>query len=651
MNFIAPLAALSALIAAPIIALYMLRLRRREVVVPSNFLWQQVLQDREANAPWQKLKRNLLLFLQLLILAALVFSLMRPFIEVPTVTVGRTAIVLDASASMSAIDVAPSRFEAAKAQVRTLIDAMNPGDQVALIVAGTRAEVAQNYTGDKNLLLGAVDTLPAVGTGAADWGAALTLAAAGGVGAQEFSILLVSDGGLSGDLATTYGDVKFVRIGTQDSNVGISALSSANDPANGAQIYARLTNYGSQPAEVIFSVELDSQLFEAKTYNVPASSAVDVILNNLPDEFSAIKGQVTYPANSTVQDFFPLDDTAYAVFDPATAGDVLLLTRGNRFLEQGFSSLTEWTVFAGDVDQGIPEEPYDLYVFDSWLPDTLPDANMLIINPPNSTDLFTVGAETTQSKVLNVLKDDPRTRYLKFNDVNIRSFRPLIDLTSGETWSDALVTAQGGDMIVAGTQNGRRIAVIGFALQNSDLPLRIAYPILLANLTEWYRAPRAITVQESLTPGQTLSITPRTDAETVRVTAPDGAITTLTVDKPVLIMADTRKIGLYTVDVYKGADVVQSERFAVNLFDPNESQIATRTPVFGTTTLTTAGQEERGQREFWPWLALAALAVLMLEWLIYHRRAGLQLPRLFNRPTSDGSTPARGFGLFPGVRR
>src|SRR5215218_1516780 len=102
MAFLTPLGLLLGALAVPIILLYMLRLRRRDVQVSSTMLWQQVLRDREANTPWQRLRRNLLLIVQLLVLAALAFALARPFIEVPAVTTGRIALLIDASASMNA---------------------------------------------------------------------------------------------------------------------------------------------------------------------------------------------------------------------------------------------------------------------------------------------------------------------------------------------------------------------------------------------------------------------------------------------------------------------------------------------------------------------------------------------------------------------
>src|SRR5260370_34853185 len=109
MSFLAPAALALSALAIPIILLYMLRLRRRDIPVSSTMLWQQLLRDREANAPWQRLKRNLLMLLQLLILAALVIALARPFIAVPTVTSGRTVLLIDASASLNPTAVQPHR--------------------------------------------------------------------------------------------------------------------------------------------------------------------------------------------------------------------------------------------------------------------------------------------------------------------------------------------------------------------------------------------------------------------------------------------------------------------------------------------------------------------------------------------------------------
>jgi hypothetical protein len=136
-------------------------------------------------------------------------------------------------------------------------------------------------------------------------------------------------------------------------------------------------------------------------------------------------------------------------------------------------------------------------------------------------------------------------------------------------------------------------------------------------------------VGDALKVGQSLAIRPPLDAAAVRITLPDSTERTLPVDRETLAFADTQTPGLYKLDILNGDKVIQSQPFAVNLFDPGESDIA---PVqqlkLGGTTIATTGREEVGQREFWQEAALLALLVLLIEWFVYHRR--LRVPTLMS---------------------
>ncbi|MEO0564743.1 MAG: VWA domain-containing protein, partial [Chloroflexota bacterium] len=191
MSFLTPLGFLGLLLAGPVILMYMLRLRRREVVVSSTFLWEQVLQDNEANTPWQRLRRNLLLLLQLLILALLAFALARPFITVPAVSTGQIALLLDASASMNATDTeGATRFEAAQAEALAIIDTMTADDTMTVIRVAGAPEVLVPQTGDRVLLREAVQNATPSDS-RADWNAALTLAAGtADANTEDFSVVV-----------------------------------------------------------------------------------------------------------------------------------------------------------------------------------------------------------------------------------------------------------------------------------------------------------------------------------------------------------------------------------------------------------------------------------------------------------------------------
>jgi len=635
MSFLTPLALLLAVLAIPILLLYMLRLRRRETPVSSTYLWVQVLRDREANTPWQRLRRNLLLILQLLLLALLIFALMRPYVETPAVSAGRVTVLLDASASMNATDVSPTRFAAAQQAALDIVNTLSAGDAMTVIRVANAPEVLANATDDRNLLRQAIrGARPS--QGAADWSAALTLAAAKAVGVEDYNVVIISDGGLPPDVPAIPGEVRYVPIGASGENVGLTALAVRARAGGTPQLFAEVTNFGQQEAEIIFSLYLDNALHSAHRRTVPPTTAVGVSVTDLPGEFTVLSASLTPAIESPVPDYLPTDNTAWTVYNPAGAGRVLLMTPGNLYLHQALASLPGMSAFQGSLERGLPQsEQFDLYVFDGWLPPDgdLPAGDLLLIDPPETpiTPLFTVTGHSTATDNPRVARDDPRTTYVSFANVHVLDFKTL----DGVDWADPLIAVAGGPLVLAGEVDGRQVAIFTFDLHRSDLPLQIAWPILLANLMQWYTPARAVNAPQGLQVAETLVITPPFEAETVRVTRPDGAITTLPVESRQLIFADTSLPGIYTVDTYRGAELIQSEPVAVNLFDRMESDIQPADSLLiGQTTVTEAAREEIGQQEFWPLIVLAALAVLTLEWVLYHR--GMRPPRLRTATVAGG---------------
>ena len=616
MSFLTPLALLAGLLAIPIILLYMLRLRRREVSVSSTYLWQQVLRDREANTPWQRLRRNLLLFLQLLILALLVLALARPYVTVPAVSAGQIALLLDASASMNATDSDDgTRFAEAQRQANAIIDTMSAGDTMTIIRVADVPEVLTGYTNDAAVLHAAVDGAQ-TSSAPADWTAAFTLAAAGAAGAQEFNVVVVGDGGIgaASDFPPIPGDIEFVPVGTSADNLAITALAARALPGQPAQLFAEITNYSTTAVETIFALTIDGVLISAERYTISPRSSLPVVSTSLPQDYERIEASLTLPAESTFVDRLALDNNAYAVSPAASAQRVLLLSEGNRFLEQGLSSLPGVNATSGRINTNIATSSYDLVVLDGWLPPQLPSGDLLIINPPTSSSLFTVGEVTTNTSNIRVDRADPRMTYVDFDAVNLLQFRQV-----QATWAQSLIVADGGALLLAGEIDGRQIAILTFDLRDSDLPLQIAYPILLSSLLTWF-TPQDIIAEPAITVGDTVALRPPLDAAAIIATLPDGSTRDISISANP-IFADTTQPGLYQLEVRRSNDSTQSALFAVNLFAPMESDITPNTVLtLGETEIVPGQEEELGQQEYWTWLALAALLILVLEWFAYHQR-------------------------------
>jgi hypothetical protein len=615
MSFLTPTFLALAALAVPILILYMLRLRRREVLISSTLLWQMLVQDREANSPWQKLRRNLLLLLQLLVLAALVIALSRPFVRVPGIAAGNIALLLDASASMGAADLpgGQTRFEAAQSEARALVNSLAEDEVMSVIVVGPSPQVLSPPTSDRAALREAINRARPV-EASADWEAALTLAAASVAGRPDAALVIISDGGLPADLPPLPARVRYIRVGREGDNVAISAL--ATRPLGDApQLFAAVTNYGSQDAEVILSLEVDGQLHSAERLSVPAGQTASLTITDLPPSTQLIRASLTPPAGNNMPDYLSADDTAYAVYTPPIGGRVLLITPGNLFLEQVLSALPGVEAFRAPPG-GMPQGQFDLVILDGWLPDTLPPSSLLIVNPPASTNLFSVGESFTATRFLRQV-DDPILAFVDFSGVAVREAR----LVQTPGWAQTLVEAEGGPLLLAGMVEGRRVAILTFDLHASDLPLQIAFPILFANLMEWYAPARPFDTPDGLQPGQPLLIRPQATTTACRITAPDGSTQTIPIREGGITYTATSQLGVYRVELLAGSEVQTEGWFAVNLFAPEESRIAPAESItVGQTEVTQAREgEEYGQRELWHWLAVVALGVLLIEWWVYHR--------------------------------
>ena len=619
MALLAPLALLGAAVVGPlIVALYLLKLRREERAVASTFLWQRMVRDVEANAPWQKLRRSLLLLLQLLLMLLLVFALARPFFATQGVSGANLIVIIDHSASMTAVDETPSRLAAAKAQAMQLIDQLPDGGRATIIATGGTLQVPAAATTDRRELRSAIETIQGNNGGGSDLAQALTLAAALAAREADSEVAIISDGNvtLPSDLRMP-APVSYFPIGRSSANVAISAI--ALQPATAGQtLFVQATNYGEAPVSRRLDVYLDGAIFNAYKLSLDPGREQSIVVE-IPAQVQVVEARL----DGT--DALPLDDRAFAVSTLGDALNVRLVSGGNRFLATALALLpgvkvttvpSSTTTFTETVAQ-VP-----VTILDGVVPPNLPPGNLLFLGPVRSTEYFSVTGEIEYPAVRPVGGDDPILRNLSLSEVSVLKAARLVP----GSWARTVVDSDGTPLLVVGEREGRRIAVLAFDLHNSDLPLQVAFPLLLSNLMN-FLAPGSGAEAAQLLPGQSLALQVDAAVSEVRVTRPDGTTVSSTGDQVQIrdgqaIYAGTDGLGVYTVEVYRGSEVLARHRYAVNLFAPNESRIAAQRDLNIPQTSgvqSTVARERDGRQEIWRWVALVALIVLLIEWLVYQR--------------------------------
>src|SRR5205809_1018814 len=141
MKFLAPLAFAFAATIPVVIVFYLLKRKRVVRLVSSTVLWQKFLAETQASAPFQKLHKNWLLILQIILLVLAVLALSRPYFATKAKSSQLRVVILDGSASMQATDESPSRFEKARAEALKWVDSLREGDKMVVLLAGANTEV------------------------------------------------------------------------------------------------------------------------------------------------------------------------------------------------------------------------------------------------------------------------------------------------------------------------------------------------------------------------------------------------------------------------------------------------------------------------------------------------------------------------------
>lgn len=625
MSLIAPLNLFFLSLIGAIVLLYVLRLRRKERVISSNLLWESALRDLQANAPWQKLRSSLLMWLQIAFLVLAAFALARPAIKVLATNGQTVAIVLDASGSMAATDVSPSRFADALKKAEKLVMDLSPGDRATIIQSSAQTRVLAPLTSDKGALKRALSHAQTQDT-ACDLREAIVLAAsllknqkADSKGAGQ--IYVFSDGAVPplADLNTNDTGVQFVKIGKGSDNVAITALDVRRDYSDQAnnQIFVNVRNFSNRARKINLELSRNGSLVAVEPMDLPAYNRQNASSGQVSHIFDQLRFQDgLFTASFDEKDDLASDNTAYAILAPPKEMKVLLLS-DNLFLEKALNNDPFVKLFRAEAGK-TSEGEYDIVVLDGQTPAKLPAANQLVFNTTTELSPVTVVGSAQSPGVADWDRKHPVTRFEPWSDVLFARAKAV----TLKPWGQSIVEAERTPLVVAGekqTANGtRRVVWCGFDLSESNLPLRVAFPIFITNAVRWLGAAPGSTGENTpRRPGEIVPLAPPQGVTQISVAAPDKSTRVLPVEDGRALYDGAEQTGIYSASA-KGNN--WTEQFAVSMLSKSESDIQPGDALKMQEGKALAGESNaRANRELWAIVIFAALALLAVEWWVYHR--------------------------------
>ncbi|NIP86468.1 MAG: VWA domain-containing protein [Planctomycetales bacterium] len=649
-----------------IVALYFLKLKRQPLEVPSTYLWRKSMEDLHVNSLWQRLRQNLLLWLQLLCLLLICLALLNPSWRGSSLVGNRFLLVVDNSASMQARDLPDgspggTRLEAVRQRAAQLIDAMQTGDAAMIISFSDTAEVVHEFTTNHRALQEAVAGLQPTNR-RTSLGGALRLAAGlanpgrtGNVEDQDeaaadplpATMFVLSDFKLPGVVDFSLGnlDPQLELIGAPEAvNVGIVNLATRRHPhrADRIQVLARLENYGPDLVTARLELFLDGTLIDVQEARIPGEhperrgqNFTQVIFTLDDVETGVLRLALDH------DDPLPLDNEAWAVVNPPQQSRILCVSPGNAALVRALStskaaelaevrfatpSLLETEDYQVQARAGY----YDLIIYDRCQPAEMPRCNTFLVGRLPVGGQWEWGPTIDLPRIIDTERAHPLVQLLDLGNVDILEARQLEPPAGGTV----LIESHQGAIFAVAPREGFEDAVLGFefegtdddgqAYYNTNWPRRRSFPVFVQELITYLGRAAQSLGWTNVVPGHPVDLHLPDGPDQLEVTCPDGVpVTVRRNQQNRYLFSQTHQLG-----VYQFQHGQHRYRFAVNLFDPGESDIRPvpgRAVRIGNVPVRVASRPEwqRARHEIWKWLALLGLGVLGVEWYIYNRRVYL----------------------------
>ena len=591
-----------------ILFFYLLKGKPRQIKVSSTLFWQKIRQTLTSQRFRWRLPPELLLFLQLTIFGILIVALAQLFLTLRGKEAEYVAIVIDTTASMQATDVVPDRLSVAKRKARDLIRELSRRTRIALIQADDHPRLLVNFSDDRAFLLRRLEALKAVDV-EGDEEVALKLAASLFPSGTRKKIFFFTDGAFEINPDSVPRGTKLVLSTSKaPRNIGITSLK-IRPRMIGERNYEVLVgvgNFSSQEESFTLSLHLGGKLISKEKLSLPPHREGRYIYSVKARKKAILRVELEpHP-----RDDLSVDNLAYAIFGSSKNLDVLLVSKGNLFLETALSAYQCINLYLKDRLSNSQEvADYDLVIFDGISPPSLDQGNVVLIGvlPPGFV------LEKTVPQLNPVLTEweveHPLLRFVDLSDVNVERALPVGVLPGGK------VLARSGSfpLIQVWQKNGLRLLFLAFDLYQSDFPLQVGFPIFIFNLLQWFHPELFDPNYYQIQTGKSFPIPTEYEGGEVNILSPHKKMRKFEKVESGLLFSQTQITGVYKLN--------GEPFFAANLTSSEESNLLARASLpLLEEEIGGRLEEEPAKRKLSlsPFLVLISFLLLLVEWYLYH---------------------------------
>lgn len=581
-----------------IVLMYILKQKFEERQIGSIYLWQQVLKDIEVNTPWQKLKKNLLLFLQLLAVLLLVFALSDPYLYGSGRMHSNLVIVIDNTGSMNASYENNTRLTRAKQLAEELINRSGTKTNITLLTVDRSPRVEIGNTADKGEVISKLFAIkPSNSQGNINDSVSLVRAMVKQYeGNGSYKAVFYTDSQVNtGDL-----NAETVYLVSELQNASLDYISYSEDGGK-LTVLVRATNRSNTLLTREVSLYGNDKLLDIKNVELPAGETANIY-------FEGISASTSYIwAEYTEKDGLVEDNQAYCVVKAAKPGRALLISGGNVFLERALSGIQGLELYKTNPGEDVTEG-YDLYIFDSTVPEVIPKSgSLLLLNPPAANGIIETGAEL-QGGFADI-GAHPITKYMDNANFTVSRLKSM----EKPYWADILVNVGDNPAALSGEYKGRKTAVIGFDLHDSDFALTTEYPIFIYNLAA-YLTGIDTDARDSYICGDPIYLNMNPEVTEASVIDPSGTIHSLELEYPMQPFDKTGQFGVYELKQKLG-ETEKVSSLAVNF--PVESESSSLKPIAASARTASETTTALGGTGLQEWLIGLLLLAAAIEWVVY----------------------------------